>query len=347
MSRARKTSKSENPNLHRDQKLNAAREPSPGESGDQLRKILDALFIFAGLFSTEGIFLEFNKGPLELREVRREDVIGKKVWETYWFSHSAEARDRVRLGMKRAARGETVRYEDEVCIAGGQHLTLDITLSPLRDESGKVVQVVGSGVDISARKAALAALAVSEERLRRAVESSNTGLWEWEATGETHISPTWKRLLGYADHEIPDRLDDWPNHIHPDDRPRLTASVEANLKNLPQMWEDEFRFRHKDGSYRWLLARAAPEFDEQGRLKRVLGAHIDITERKQTEERLRLGEERYRSLVEATSEKVWTGSVGDGEIVVPAWLELTGQTPEQAREHWAELISSSVLSISP
>jgi len=67
-------------------------------------------------------------------------------------------------------------------------------------------------------------------------------------------------------------------------------------------------------SYRWFLARAAPECDEQGRVKRVLGAHIDITDSKQTEERLRLSEERYRSLAEATSDIVWAGTMVDDEI---------------------------------
>ena len=73
-------------------------------------------------------------------------------------------------------------------------------------------------------------------------------------------------------------------------------------------------------------------------MKRVLGAHIDITDSKQTEERLRLSEERYRSLAEATSDIVWAGTMVDDEIEVPVWLELTGQTPEEAREKWAEAV---------
>ena len=298
MSRARKTSKSQDSNLHQDQKLNAASGVPPLRSVEELRSVLDALFIFVGLFSTDGAFLGLNKRPLELAELRREDVIGKKVWETYWFSRSAEARDRVRLGMQRAAQGETVRYEDEVCIAGGQRMMLDITLSPLRDESGKVVQIVGSGVDISPREEALAALAVSEERLRLAVESSNTGLWEWEPSGLAYLSPTWKRLLGYADDEIPNRFEEWSSRIHPDDLPRMMASVEAHAKNPPQGWEDEFRIRHKDGSYRWFLARAAAQCDEQGRLKRLLGANIDITERKEAESAIRNSEELLELFIE-------------------------------------------------
>ncbi|MFY9659047.1 MAG: PAS domain-containing protein [Terriglobales bacterium] len=183
-----------------------------------------------------------------------------------------------------------------------------------------------------------AALSLSEERLRLAAESSNTGLWEWEPAGAAYFSPAWKRLLGYADHEIPNRFEEWSSRVHPGDLPRLMAEVDAYLKLPPQRWESEFRIRHRDGSYRWFLARAAPECDEQGRVKRVLGAHIDITDSKQTEERLRLSEERYRSLAEATSDIVWAGTMVDDEIEVPVWLELTGQTPEEAREKWAEAV---------
>ena len=183
-----------------------------------------------------------------------------------------------------------------------------------------------------------AALRRSEAWLRLAAESSNTGLWEWEPAGKTYLSPTWKRLLGYADHEIPNRFEEWSSRVHPDDLPRLMADVETYVKRPPQRWEAEFRIRHRDGSYRWFLARAASQCDERGRLKRVLGAHIDITQRKRAEEELRLSEERYRSLVEATSDTVWTGRMVGDEIEVPAWLELTGQTAEEAREKWTQAI---------
>jgi signal transduction histidine kinase len=87
-----------------------------------------------------------------------EDVVGKPVWEAYSWSHSPEERGRLRTAIVRAAGGETVRYEASVLMKDGRQIIVDVSFGPLRDERGRIVNVIGFGVDITARKEAEARL---------------------------------------------------------------------------------------------------------------------------------------------------------------------------------------------
>ena len=141
--------------------------------------------------------------------------------------------------------------------------------------------------DITERQQAEKALRESERRLHLATKAANVGLWDWDLqTNTVWFSPEWKRQIGYEDHEIPNHFEVWQSRVHPDDLERALARVKAYVEKPWPNFENEFRFRHNDGSYRWILAQASLSPDAQGKLTRVLGSHIDITERKQADQRL-------------------------------------------------------------
>ncbi len=151
--------------------------------------------------------------------------------------------------------------------------------------------------DITERKRVEEALRVSERRLHLATKAANVGLWEWDLqTNAVWFSSEWKRQIGYEDHEILNHFETWQSLVHPDDLEPAQARVKAYIKEPWPNFENEFRFRHKDGSYRWILAQASLSPDAQGKLTRVLGSHIDITERKRAEESLRTSREQLRAL---------------------------------------------------
>ena len=127
-------------------------------SEKRLRDILDSIYGFVGLYTLEGIVLYVNRAPLEAADVPVEDVVGKPFWEAYSWSHSPEERGRLRTAMSRAAGGETVRYEASVLVKGGRQIIVDAAFGPLRDERGRIVNIIGFGVDITARKEAEARL---------------------------------------------------------------------------------------------------------------------------------------------------------------------------------------------
>ena len=127
-------------------------------SEKRLRDILDSLYGFVGLYTLDGIVLYVNRAPLEAADVPAEDVVGKPFWEAYSWSHSPEERGRLRTAIARAAGGEMVRYEASVLMKGGRQIIVDAAFGPLRDEQGRIVNVIGFGVDITARKEAEARL---------------------------------------------------------------------------------------------------------------------------------------------------------------------------------------------
>lgn len=147
---------------------------------------------------------------------------------------------------------------------------------------------------VNERTQGAADLQESESRYARAVAGANDGIWEWTpATGEDYLSPRWKQLLGYEDHELPNVEASFFDAIHAEDRPRISEAVRAHLEQR-QPYAVEMRMRCKNGAYRWFACRAQAEWDDQGRPLRMAGSISDITERKQVETERALLEEQLR-----------------------------------------------------
>ncbi|HSQ05907.1 MAG TPA: ATP-binding protein, partial [Burkholderiales bacterium] len=176
-------------------------------------------------------------------------------------------------------------------------------------------------------------------------ESSRIGLWGWDLrTNETYYSPAWKRQLGFAEDEFSGRWEEWWAIVHPDDRPRVIQGFQEHVQNPGQRYEAEFRLRHKDGSYRWMLSRATIITDADGHPVRMLGSHFDITERKHIEEQLAIARDHAVAAMQLKSDFVATMS---HEIRTPlnAIIGMTGLlldtplTPQQ--RDFAETARSS------
>ncbi len=128
----------------------------------------------------------------------------------------------------------------------------------------------------------------TEERLALVIQGSNDGIWDWDvAANEVYFSSRWKSMLGYADNEVEHRFSAWERLLHPADRERALASVQAYLAGQTPTFELEHRLRHKDGSYRWVLARGVALRDASDKPVRMAGSNVDLTARKETEEQLR------------------------------------------------------------
>jgi PAS domain S-box-containing protein len=124
--------------------------------------------------------------------------------------------------------------------------------------------LLGMGIDISRQKQAVEALGATDVRLRLAVTAANVGLWDWDLrTNEVYYSPEWKRQLGYEEHEIGTAFDEWQRRVHVDDLQPALERLHAFVADPARKYAAEFRIRHRDGSYRWILSQASILFDDK------------------------------------------------------------------------------------
>ena len=180
-----------------------------------------------------------------------------------------------------------IHDEHSVASDDGREVYLDTTKIPLYGEDGKVEGLVGITCDITKRKEAEADLIRSKERCSLVIEGVSDGIWDRNLiNGEIYFSPRWKEMLGYNDNEIPNCYEEWEKRVHPDDYKHVIKDINDHFKGKTPFYSSEFRLRHKDGSYRWILGRGATIKNSKGRPTRFAGSHTDITEKKYMEEEL-------------------------------------------------------------
>ncbi len=173
---------------------------------------------------------------------------------------------------------ETIR-----AVIDGRTIWIECRSIPERMDDGGTLWD-GFFVDVTERVQAEESLKEAILRQNQAVKAGNVGLWDWDLkTNKVHYSAEWKRQIGYEDHEISDDLEEWQSRVHPDDLAPTVEKVQQSIAEVRKNHRVEFRFRHRDGSYRWILAQAAILQDENGRPSRMVGSHIDLTGRKQME----------------------------------------------------------------
>jgi diguanylate cyclase (GGDEF)-like protein/PAS domain S-box-containing protein len=149
------------------------------------------------------------------------------------------------------------------------------------------IGLVGIYLDLREQKRAAEALRLSEERYALAARGANDGLWDWDLrSGGVYFSARWAAMLGLEEEEVDGQPEEWFSRVHPGDRARLQRELKAHLEGHSPHFQCEYRIRHSNGSFRWMLSRALAVRDEEGRAYRMAGSQTDITQRKQAESRL-------------------------------------------------------------
>jgi diguanylate cyclase (GGDEF)-like protein/PAS domain S-box-containing protein len=137
------------------------------------------------------------------------------------------------------------------------------------------------------RHRALEELRESQERYALAARATSDGLWDWNLhNNEIYYSPRWCLMLGYTEEEIGNSPSEWFSRIHPDDLEETQQSIDRHLRGETAHFESEYRIRHKNGSYRWVLSRGLALRKSANAPYRIAGSQSDITQRKETEAQL-------------------------------------------------------------
>jgi PAS domain S-box-containing protein len=208
-----------------------------------------------------------------------------------------EDRERVKQLIKNSLESKIDNFDDEhrVVDPNGEVRWLSVSCCVRKDIEGHPYAMAGTVEDITQRKttelqlqATIVALKISEQRFSLAMEAAQEGIWDWRLdTNEVYYSPGYAAMLGYTPQSIMPNVWFWRDFLHPDEAESVFNEANQRLQH-PGHYVLEFRLRHVDGSYRWILSKGKViERNDLGKPLRAIGTHIDITERKISEARLK------------------------------------------------------------
>ncbi|MER8626230.1 MULTISPECIES: PAS domain S-box protein [unclassified Mesorhizobium] len=296
------------------------------ESEQRFRRAMEDSAIGIAIVGLDGRIHETNPAFAAMLGYSKQEI---EALTFFQITHP----DDVQIGREtmdgmRAGTVNAFHFEKRYLRKDGTPVWAHLAGSVIRDEkSGSPLYLVSQIEDIDARKQSEARIAEAETRWNFALASAGQGVWDLDMRkGGTTYSATWVKMLGYADGELDGDPDRWLAMIHPDDRENVAEADRAHLEGRTPFFEAEFRMRHKDGHWVWILDRGKTlERDKDGRLVRAIGSLTDITQRKQTEESLivsaaMLADEKERL-------RVTLQSIGDAVICTDAANRITFMNP--------------------
>jgi PAS domain S-box-containing protein len=247
-------------------------------------------------------------------------------------------------------------------LVAGERLQLEPAHSAGRRLSATLIPLQQSGAEMTAIACLLTEAAAAKQheperdyaatlrRLEAALESAQGGMWDFDVTqGAARRTELYFRMLGDDPHDEPVGVRSWRARVHPDDLQRVESAAQAAIDGRRPFYEAEYRYRHADGSWRWLLDRGRViERDATGKATRMVGFVVDITDRVRTQQALRQSEFRYRTVASLAPGFVFEHRLKPDGTPEPDWASegieaVLGCKYEDVAGHggWLELIDES------
>ncbi|MCK4984283.1 MAG: transporter substrate-binding domain-containing protein, partial [Desulfobacterales bacterium] len=259
------------------------------ESRATARGLLDATQESLLLLDKEGTIIASNQTAAQRLNKSSDELRGTSLF-SLWPQNILESR-RAHFD-KVLQTGNPADFEDNRDGMIFHHIYY-----PVQDKEGAIMGVAIFAQDITERKRAEEAIRESQERLsisqqtlKIALESSNTGVWTFDPqTNETTFqSEQWYKQIGYQRDEFKADQDPFADLLHPDDKAATFKAIEDHLEGVTKTYEKEFRLKSKDGTWRWILSKGQiTKRDGDGKATEMTGVHLDITERRHMEDELR------------------------------------------------------------
>jgi PAS domain S-box-containing protein len=289
--------------LEQQQALQAAQEAAMRERS-MLRTLIDTLPDLVWLKDPKGVYLACNHRFEQFFGASEREIVGKTDYDFVDKALADFFRDKDRAALERST--PSVNEEEITFAEDGHHELLRTTKIPMRDETGRLIGVLGIGSDTTQQKRASRALENSERQLRFVLEGSELGFWDWDITaGTVYRNERWATMLGYSHEEIQQTAQQWTDFVFPEDRTRAWDSIAAVLAGQSSMHRLEYRMLRKDGSQVWILDQASVmERDAEGRPLRMCGTHTDISAIKAAEEELTQHRRHLEKLVDVRTQEL-------------------------------------------
>jgi diguanylate cyclase (GGDEF)-like protein/PAS domain S-box-containing protein len=307
-----------------------ADDTAPGGTNASFQvRLLDAVGQAIITTDPEGKVTYWNQAAERLYGWSAEEAMGRLIMEVT-LSEALAARAEEIMSEIRAGRSWS--GELEVRRKDGTTFTAYVTDTPVEDEEGALVAIIGVSTDITELKKT-DELRRSEKRFRALTQNSSDIVTLLGTDGTIRYqSPSLEGILGYRPEEM--LGENAFDYVHPEERGRVQGKFAEGLADPYLRPSAEYRFRHKDGSWRYLESVGSNLLGDPEVGEFVVNSR-DITERKRVEEQLRQAEARYRTLVERMPAVTYIQEIGspDSAIYMSPQIEtLTGYTPEDCKD---------------
>lgn len=311
---------------------------------DDLNLALNALEYGVTLFDKNGVLVTYNSAFLKIFELDGSpDILGKKFGKIVGSSIETELFDDNEFFEEVSADIQKLRYGEKLqCVFtlyNGSSVSVDITKQ--RDNGWVAVYSSGSG-----RFQGKARKLDANNRWMFAVESAQQGVWDVDiSTGEEFYSHTWLEMRGISDAQYAEHgLSAIEERVHPDDLAQLSLFIESLTMGGAAPHEIEFREKHTNGHWIWILGRGkAIAWDSNGLPTRVIGTDTEITDLKEAQTALSDAEARLSFALEETGQGVWDHSITENTFIFsPKFREMRGYGRDEAfpssRKAWLERV---------
>lgn len=295
--------------------------------------LIDTLPVAVSVSDKDGNIIESNEKASELLGLTREEHLKRKITGKDWRIIGTDGKEfpQEEFASVRALKeGRVVENAEMGILKSADETTwINVTAAPIPIEEAGVIIVFS---DITQRRQMQNALRENEERLRLALKATNDVVWDWDIMSDTQRwNEAGKKIFGWTeivDHTVNAQW--WLDRIHPDDLERVKNGfylvVNDKSKNH---WQEEYRFRKADGSYAEVFDRAYLLRSKSGKPMRMIGAMLDITERKNAEKKIKESEIKFRTVADFTYDmEYWQLPNGTLSYISPSCERITGYSKQ-------------------
>ncbi|MCK9294453.1 MAG: PAS domain S-box protein [Desulfobulbaceae bacterium] len=266
------------------------------QSERKFHAVFDQAYQFIGLLSIDGRMLEANRTALAFGGAGEADVIGRPFWETPWWAHSQELQEKIRLAVQEAAKGALVQFEAFHPVADGNLHYVDFSLKPVKDEAGRVTMLMLEGRDITERKQVAEEIKRQAEFLQVLIDAMPYAVFYKDRQGRyLGCNRAFERLYGISREQMAGKT---VHEIAPQELADVYHRADEALFNHPGIQTYEGCIHSGDGGRHDVIFHKATFTGPDGALAGLVGAAVDITERKQAERALQESEAKLRSILD-------------------------------------------------